>query len=123
MCFGYFLRIKQQREGIHYPLLATETLLAPVDVAPYEGHIVPGGGAQVNCFKTVNLSSIVNSQMNYQSVIYPCPAGYCQVNPTGIWIASDHNFPCVENRQGVLCGQCKEGFAVSPLTTVRLGWS
>ena len=95
--------------------------MSPVDVASYEGSIVPGGGAPVKCYSTANASQVIRykNEQRQQTVIYPCPAGYCKIDPSGVWTASNTNFPCVDKREGVLCGQCKEGFAVTPLSTVN----
>ena len=90
-----------------------------MDVAKYESDIVPGGGAPVHCYATVNISQIIGKEPE-RTLIYPCPSGYCKKTDTSTWAASDSDVPCVAYREGFLCGQCTEGYAVTPLSNVSL---
>jgi len=36
----------------------------------------------------------------------PCPRGYCKSEAGTMW-----NETCTDNRQGILCGECKEGYS------------
>ena len=115
-------RHQRIREGFPYPLTAHNIALFPVDVAKYEGDILPGGGALVRCYSTLNVSLIIGTEPD-RTLIYPCPSGYCKKTDTSTWVSSNSNGPCSDNREGFLCGQCKEGFAVTPLSNVSCSLS
>lgn len=105
------------REGFPYPLTAHDIALFPVDVAKYEGDIVPGGGAPVRCFLTTNISYIIGKEPG-RTLIYPCPSAYCKKTDTSTWAASNNDVPCTTHREGFLCGQCTKGYAVTPVSNV-----
>ena len=90
----------------------------PVDVQPYFGVVIPGGGAPVRCYLGYNMSYLVEYKPNAVFSVDVCTRGYCQTDSTS-WFLSDVDYPCVENRQGPLCGQCKPGLALTLTTTVR----
>lgn len=90
----------------------------PVDVVPYDGIIVPGGGAPVTCYANYSVSDLVDFNHNGEFSIDLCLRSFCQGNLQSSWYLSDVNYPCVENRQGPLCGQCKPGLSQTLTSTV-----
>lgn len=97
-----------------------QTSFDPVDVIPYEDGIIPGGGAPVICYNSKNVSELVNYEPPGELTVNLCTRGYCLGDARLLWYVADVNYPCVENREGVLCGQCKPGFAVTLYTTVSV---
>ena len=97
-----------------------QTSFDPVDVIPYEDGIIPGGGAPVICYSSMNVSELVNYEPPGDLAVNLCTRGYCRGDARSLWYLADVNYPCVENREGVLCGQCKPGFAVTLYTTVSV---
>lgn len=91
----------------------------PVDVIPYVNGLNPGGGAPVYCFNSTNVSELVDFERQGEFSIEVCSRGYCRGDLRDSWFVANVEFPCVENRQGPLCGQCKPGFAVTLYSTVR----
>ena len=91
----------------------------PVDVVPFEG-VVPGGGAPVKCYQGYNVSQLVDYVPPGEFSVEFCTRGYCRGNPLTTWYLADVNYPCAENREGPLCGQCKPGYAVTLYSTVSL---
>lgn len=91
----------------------------PVDVIPYANGLIPGGGAPVYCFNNTNISELVDFEQQGEFSIEVCSRGYCRGDLRDSWFVANVEFPCVENRQGPLCGQCKPGFAVTLYSTVR----
>ena len=94
----------------------------PVDVVPGENGVIPGGGAPVVCYVTRNVSELIEYRPQGEFTVDVCTRGYCRGDARSAWFLSDVDYPCIENREGVLCGQCKEGFAVTVYTTVSHGW-
>ena len=90
----------------------------PVDVVPGDNGVIPGGGAPVICYNTSNVSELVVYVPTGEFTVDVCTRGYCRGDAQSSWFLSDVSFPCIENREGVLCGQCKEGFAVTVYATV-----
>ena len=90
-----------------------------VDVVPFEG-VVPGGGAPVKCYQGYNVSQLVDYVPPGEFSVEFCTRGYCRGNPLTTWYLADVNYPCAENREGLLCGQCKPGYAVTFYSTVSL---
>jgi len=90
----------------------------PIDVAPYLGFIVPGGGADIMCFKGYNISYLIEFQDKGEFFYDLCVGGFCKADLTDDWILTNVSYPCEDNREGIFCGQCKPGFAVKPLTWV-----
>ncbi len=91
----------------------------PVDVVPYQNGATPGGDAPVVCFNTRNASELVQYKPpNGEFTADICTRGYCRGDADSAWFLSDIDYPCIDNREGVLCGQCKPGFAVTIYTTV-----
>ena len=90
----------------------------PVDVVPYEGGIMPGRGAPVKCYQGNNVSELVDYMPPGEFSIEFCTRGYCRGNPLSSWNLADVDYPCRENREGPLCGQCKPGYAVTLYSTV-----
>ena len=93
----------------------------PVDVVPFEG-VVPGGGAPVKCYQGYNVSQLVDYVPPGEFSVEFCTRGYCRGNPLTTWYLADVNYPCAENREGPLCGQCKPGYAVTLYSTVSPKW-
>lgn len=89
----------------------------PVDVIPYKGIINPGGGAQVKCFN-FTVSEVVNHKSSAIFSIEQCSQGFCQGDSSTTWVLANVSYPCAANRMGVLCGQCKPGFAITLYSTV-----
>ena len=84
----------------------------------YEGGIVPGRGAPVKCYQGSNVSELVDYIPPGKFSIKFCTRGYCRGNPLSSWNLADVDYPCRENREGPLCGQCKSGYAVTLYSTV-----
>ena len=94
---------------------------SPVDVVPYQGVIVPGGGAPVTCYENYTIEELVGFRPS--GVLFTvdlCSRGFCNGTMETDWYLSDVNQPCVSDREGVLCGQCKEGLSITLTTTVSL---
>lgn len=89
----------------------------PVDVVPYNGKIIPGGGAPVKCYN-YSIQELVEFKPNGEFSVEFCLRDFCQGNSQSIWYLSDVNYPCVANRQGTLCGQCKHGYSQTLTSTV-----
>lgn len=92
----------------------------PLDVVLYENGAIPGGGAPIICFDTRNVSELVDYRPPGEFTVDICTRGYCRGDSQSSWFLSDVGFPCIEDREGVLCGQCKAGFAVTIYTTVSI---
>ena len=92
----------------------------PVDVVAYPGGVIPGGGAAVTCFNTSNVSSLVefDATDDGEFAIEFCTRGYCRGGPEDSWFLVDSDYPCIEHRQGVLCGQCEPGYSITMTSTV-----
>ena len=88
----------------------------PTDVAPYLGLVTPGGGAPIKCYTGYNLTELVEFKPNAVFSVDLCTRGFCRADRD--WFLSDVTYPCVENRQGPLCGQCRPGLALTVTTTV-----
>ena len=98
---------------------ASENVAAnPIDVAPYLGLITPGGGADVICFTDINISDLIEFKDKGEFYYDLCVPGYCKADIGGEWIITDVSYPCDDNREGILCGQCKPGYAVRPQSSV-----
>ena len=101
--------------------IGSETIAAnPIDVAPYVGKIIPGGGAEILCFNDIYISSLIEFPEKGEFFYDLCVPGYCKADITEDWIITDVNYPCDDNREGILCGQCKPGYAVKPQSWVRM---
>lgn len=94
----------------------------PVDVAPYPGNVTPGGGAPVRCFRANNTTSLVefDARDDGEFAVEFCTRGYCRGGPQDSWLLADVEYPCVEHREGVLCGQCEAGFSITMYSTVSV---
>ena len=90
----------------------------PLDVIPYADGLIPGGGAPVYCFNSTNVSELVDFRQAGEFSIEVCSRGYCRGDLRDSWFVANVDFPCVDNRQGPLCGQCKPGYAVTLYSTV-----
>ena len=90
----------------------------PLDVVPYADGLIPGGGAPVICFNGTNVSMLVDFERQGEFSIEVCSRGYCRGDLRDSWFVANVDFPCVKNRQGPLCGQCKPGYAVTLYSTV-----
>lgn len=90
----------------------------PLDVIPYADGLIPGGGAPVICFKDTNVSRLVEFEPQGEFSIEVCSQGYCRGNFRDSWFVVNVDYPCVNNRQGPLCGQCKPKYAVTLYSTV-----
>lgn len=93
---------------------------SPVDVAPYTGNVIPGGGAPVRCFGTNDAASLVEFDVTDDAAftIEFCTHGYCRGGLQDSWLIADVEYPCVEHREGVLCSQCEAGFSITMYSTV-----
>ena len=99
--------------------IASEIVAAnPIDVAPYLGTITPGGGADVICFSGINISYLIEFEEEGEFFYDYCVSGYCKADITEYWIMTDVDYPCDDNREGIMCGQCKPGYAVKPQSLV-----
>ena len=98
----------------------SELSFNPVDVVPYEGDILPGGGAPIKCFEGQNVSQLVEFEPTEDAEfsIEVCTRGYCKGDVRSNWYLVDVNYPCVVHREGPLCGECKPGYAVTLYSTV-----
>ena len=92
----------------------------PLDVVPYQNGATPGGGAPVVCYDTRNVSELIEYKPPGEFTVGICTRGYCRGDAESMWFLSDVDFPCIDNREGVLCGQCSHGYAVTLYTTVRI---
>ena len=90
----------------------------PLDVVPYADGLSPGGGAPIVCFDETNISRLVNFKPEGEFSIEVCSRGYCRGDLRDSWFLANVDYPCVNNRQGPLCGQCKPGYAVTLYSTV-----
>ena len=90
----------------------------PIDVAPYFGIITPGGGADILCFNDINISNLIEFKDKGEFYYDLCVPGYCKADIEESWIITNVSYPCNDNREGVLCGQCKPGYAVKPQSWV-----
>lgn len=91
----------------------------PLDVIPYASGLIPGGGAPVYCFNDTNVSRLIDFERQGEFSIEVCSRGYCRGDLRDSWFVANVDYPCVKNRQGPLCGQCKPGYAVTLYSTVR----
>ena len=89
----------------------------PVDVVPYDGGVIPGGGAPVLCFN-YSIPDLIDFKPQGEFSIEYCTRGYCRGNSRSNWFVVDVDYPCVENRMGPVCGQCTPGHAVTMYSTV-----
>ena len=95
------------------------TTLDPVDVVTYEQGVHPGGGAPVRCFHS-NITELVTYSPDGDFSLEFCTRGYCRGSLLSSWFVSDEDYPCISERGGVLCGQCRSGFAVTTYSTVSV---
>jgi hypothetical protein len=95
------------------------TTLDPVDVVTYEQGVHPGGGAPVRCFHS-NITELVTYSPDGELSLEFCTRGYCRGSLVSSWFVSDEDYPCISEREGVLCGQCHSGFAVTTYSTVSV---
>ena len=89
----------------------------PVDVVTYQQGVHPGGLSPVHCFHS-NISEIVAYKPDGDFSLEFCTRGYCRGNQLSSWFVSDEGYPCIPEREGVLCGQCRSGYAVTTYSTV-----
>ena len=95
------------------------TTVDPVDVVTYERGVHPGGRAPVRCFHA-NITELVTYRPDGEFSLEFCTRGYCRGNQLSSWFVSDEEYPCISEREGVLCGQCRSGFAVTTYSTVSV---
>lgn len=91
----------------------------PVDVVTYEQGVHPGGRGPIRCFPGNNISELVAYRADGEFSIEFCTRGYCRGNILSSWFLSDEDYPCISERKGVLCGQCRPGYALTTYSTVR----
>ena len=91
----------------------------PVDVVLYEGGVHPGGRAPIMCFPGNNISQLVNYQPDGDFAMEFCTRGYCRGDVLTSWFLSDVDYPCMSDREGLLCGECRSGYALTTYSTVR----
>ena len=77
----------------------------------------------MKCFRGSNVSELVafNEMADSEFSIELCTRGYCRGDIRDDWYLVDDDYPCVEHREGPLCGQCKPGFALTLYSTVSWG--
>lgn len=92
----------------------------PVDVVVYEGGVQPGGRAPIMCFPGNNISQLVSYQPDGEFAMEFCTRGYCRGDVLTSWFLSDVDYPCISDREGLLCGECRSGYALTTYSTVRL---
>ena len=107
------LRVEQQQGNY-------STAFDPLDVVPYAKGLSPGGGAPVICFSDANVSRLVNFEPEGEFSIEVCSRGYCRGDLRDSWFLANVDYPCVDKRQGPLCGQCQPGYAVTLYSTVSV---
>ena len=90
----------------------------PIDVIPYQGVVLAGGGAPVKCYSNYTIAELVDFRVSGEFSIDLCTRGFCRGNTETDWYLGDVGYPCVENREGILCGQCKSGLSLTLTTTV-----
>lgn len=91
----------------------------PVDVVRYEGGVHPGGRGPVRCFRGNNISELVAYRADGEFSVEFCTRGYCRGDLLSSWFLSDEDYPCISEREGLLCGQCRRGYALTTYSTVR----
>lgn len=91
----------------------------PVDVVTYEQGVHPGGLGPIRCFPGNNITELVDYRADGEFSIEFCTRGYCRGNVLSSWFLSDEDYPCIPERKGVLCGQCRQGYALTTYSTVR----
>ena len=96
------------------------SIFDPLDVIPYANGLMPGGGAPVYCFNETNVSRLVDFERQGEFSIEVCSRGYCRGDLRDSWFVANVDYPCVKNRRGPLCGQCKPGYAVTLYSTVSV---
>lgn len=116
---GFTSLIKEIRER-QQRLLGSTQSSNPVDVVPYDKGLIPGGGAPVKCYLNYTIEELVNYQVNGEFSVDLCARGFCQGSSETSWYLSDVNYPCSENREGVVCGRCKDGLSLTLTSTVSL---
>ena len=99
-------------------LAQKQSNMDPVDVVSYASGIVPGGGAPVTCFEGYTVEDIINYRPKGPFAVEYCFSSYCQGNSLSTWYLASVEGPCVENREGPLCGSCKPGYALTLYSTV-----
>ena len=91
----------------------------PVDVVTYEGGVHPGGLRPILCFDGNNISQLVAYRADGEFSVEFCTRGYCQGDVLSSWFLSDEGYPCISDRKGLLCGECRSGYALTTYSTVR----
>jgi len=74
--------------------------------------------APVKCYQGNNVSELVDYIPLEEFSIKFCTRGYCRGNPLSSWNLANVDYPCRENREGPLCGQCKLRYTVTLYSTV-----
>lgn len=112
--------IMSSRKALERENNQTDLMSNPVDVVPIEDGLIPGGGAPVKCYQTSNVSELVEFQptADAEFSIQICTRGFCRGDSRTRWFLSDIDYPCMEHRQGPLCGQCEPGYALTLYSTV-----
>lgn len=96
----------------------TDSLLFdPVDVVTYEQGVHPGGRGPIRCFQG-NISELVVYKADGEFTVEFCTRGYCRGDLLSSWFTADEDYPCIAERRGVLCGQCRSGYALTTYSTV-----
>ena len=90
----------------------------PIDVILYDNSIIPGGGAPVTCFQGYSVEDMINYKPGGPFAVEYCFSSYCRGNSLSTWYLANVAGPCVENREGPLCGSCKPGYALTLYSTV-----
>ena len=70
-------------------------------------------GANVQCY-TESPSSVLSVKEEY--ALADCVLNFCKDSERRTWTETEG--PCREHRKGPLCGQCQEGYAVTPSSLV-----
>ena len=98
-------------------ILENRMTFDPVDVVTYERGVHPGGSGPIRCFHA-NVSELVSYKPDGEFTVEFCTRGYCRGDPRSSWFLSEEGYPCISEREGVLCGQCRSGFALTTYSTV-----
>lgn len=98
-------------------IMETRTTFDPVDVVTYERGVHPGGSGPIRCFHD-NVSELISYKPNGEFTLEFCTRGYCRGNQLSSWFLSEESYPCISEREGVLCGQCRDGYALTSYSTV-----
>ena len=79
----------------------------------------PGGRTPITCYRGNDVSALVRYKPAGEFTTEFCTRGYCRGDIRNSWVLSDVDYPCIVTREGLLCGKCREGYALTSYYTVR----